>query len=404
MPSWQGFRRVIKQIEPHDSVERYQGLGVDVVTGTGEIVSPWQVQVNGKTLSTRNIIIATGAEPLVPPIKGIEKVDYLTSDNIWQLKELPRRLVVLGGGPIGTELTQAFARLGSAVTQVELLENILPAEDEEFSRMIQAQLELEGVKVMTGHRAEEVVQGGSEQGSESSLKVVTETGEEKLLPFDQLLIAVGRKASTSGFGLENLGVELNPNGTVAVDDCLRSNYPNIYAVGDAAGPWQFTHAASHTAWYATLNALFGIFRKFRVDYRVFPRATFCSPEVARVGLNEREARAAGIDYEVTTYDVAHLDRALAEEEARGLVKVLTVPGRDKLLGVTIAAERAGDLIAEYVLAMKQGTGLNGILGTIHIYPTMTEMNKFVASEWRKKKKPLWALRLARNFHAWRRRA
>ena len=391
-------RRAIAEIEPHDSVERYEGLGVDVEEGFGEIISPWHVKVNGKTLSTRNIVIATGAEPFVPPIRGIDRVEYLTSDNLWQLDERPRRLVVLGGGPIGTELTQAFARLGSQVTQVELLPTIIPREDEEFSAMVQTQLEHEGVTVLTGHRAEEVVI----DGGDSKLRVIDNAGQEKLVPFDRLLVAVGRKASTTGFGLEKLGVELNRNGTVAVDEYLRTSFPNIYAIGDAAGPYQFTHTASHMAWYAAVNALFGMFRKFKVDYRVIPWATFCSPEVARVGLNEKEARQQGIEYDVATYDVAHLDRAIADEQAHGLIKVLTEKGRDKVLGVTIAAEHAGDLIGEYVLAMKYGIGLNKILGTIHIYPTMLEMNKFAASEWRKAHKPEWALSIAGKFHAWRR--
>lgn len=391
-------QRAIAEIEPHDSVERYEGLGVDVEEGFGEIVSPWHVKVNGKTLSTRNIIVATGAEPFLPPIKGIEQVEYLTSDNLWQLEERPDRLVVLGGGPIGTELTQAFSRLGSQVTQVELLPNIIPREDEEFSAMVQMQLELEGVTVLTGHRAEEVVL----DGGDAKLKVVDESGAEKFVPFDRLLVAVGRRANTSGFGLETLGVELNPNGTVAVDDYLRTNYPNIFAIGDAAGPYQFTHTASHMAWYAAVNALFGMFRKFKVDYRVIPWATFCSPEVARVGLNEMEAKEQGIEYDVATYDVADLDRAIADEDAHGLVKVLTEKGKDRVIGVTIGAEHAGDLISEYVLAMKHGIGLNKILGTIHIYPTMAEMNKFAASEWRKNHKPEWALDIAEKFHAWRR--
>ncbi|MBO6658351.1 MAG: FAD-dependent oxidoreductase [Pseudomonadales bacterium] len=393
-------QRAIAEIEPHDSVERYEGLGVDVEEGYGEIVSPWHVKVNGKTLSTRNIVIASGAEPFVPPVKGIDQIEYLTSDNLWQLDERPERLVVLGGGPIGTELTQAFSRLGSNVTQVELLPNIIPREDQEFSAMVQTQLELEGVNVLTGHRAEEVIV----DGGENKLKVVDGNGNEKMVPFDRLLVAVGRRANTSGFGLEELGIELNANGTVAVDDYLRTNYPNIYAIGDAAGPYQFTHTASHMAWYASVNALFGMFRKFKVDYRVIPWATFCSPEVARVGLNEMEAKEQGIDYDVATYDVGDLDRAIADEEAHGRVKVLTEKGKDKVIGVTIAAEHAGDLISEYVLAMKHGIGLNKILGTIHIYPTMAEMNKFVASEWRKDNKPEWALDIAEKFHTWRRGA
>lgn len=391
-------QRAIAKIEPHDSVERYESLGVDVELGEGRIVSPWQVEVNGKLITTRNIVIATGAEPFVPPIAGIEMVDYLTSDNIWSLEQLPGRTIVLGGGPIGTELTQALARLGSQVTQVELLPNILPREDIEFSTLVSEQLEAEGVAVMTGYKATEV---GSDDG-ENYLVVTDEAGIEQRVLFDQLVVAVGRKANTTGFGLEEIGVELNANGTVAVDDYLRTNFPNIFAIGDVAGPYQFTHTASHMAWYAAVNALFGVFRKFRVDYSVIPWATFCAPEIARVGMNEQEAKAAGIDYEVTTYDVSDLDRAIADEAAHGLVKVLTRAGSDKVIGATIAAEHAGELIGEFTLAMKHGIGLKKIMGTIHIYPTFLEMNKFAASEWRKAHKPEWALAVAERFHTWRR--
>ena len=391
-------QRTIAEIEPHDSVERYQGLGVDVEIGEGEVVSPWHVRVNGKTISTRNIVIASGAEPFVPPIENIDSVDYLTSNNLWELQERPDKVVVLGGGPIGTELTQAFGRLGSQVTQVELLPNILPREDKEFSEMVQMQLETEGVNVLTGHKALSIVN----EGKGSLLTVVDGEGVKKAVPFDRLVVAVGRKANTSGFGLEELGVILNPNGTVSVDDYLRTNFPNIYAIGDAAGPYQFTHTASHMAWFASVNALFGLFKKFKVDYAVIPWATFCFPEVARVGLNEQDACAQGIPYEVSTYDVADLDRAIVEEAAHGLIKVLTVPGKDKILGVTIAAEHAGELIGEFTLAMKHGIGLKKILGTIHIYPTFLEMNKFAASEWRKSHKPGWALVIAEKFHRWRR--
>ena len=391
-------QRTIAEIEPHDSVERYQGLGVDVEIGEGEVVSPWHVCVNGKTISTRNIVIASGAEPFVPPIENIDSVDYLTSNNLWELQERPGKVVVLGGGPIGTELTQAFGRLGSQVTQVELLPNILPREDKEFSEMVQMQLETEGVNVLTGHKALSIVN----EGKGSLLTVVDGEGVKKAVPFDRLVVAVGRKANTFGFGLEELGVILNPNGTVSVDDYLRTNFPNIYAIGDAAGPYQFTHTASHMAWFASVNALFGLFKKFKVDYAVIPWATFCFPEVARVGLNEQDACAQGIPYEVSTYDVADLDRAIVEEAAHGLIKVLTVPGKDKILGVTIAAEHAGELIGEFTLAMKHGIGLKKILGTIHIYPTFLEMNKFAASEWRKSHKPGWALVIAEKFHRWRR--
>jgi len=390
--------RIISTIEPHDSPERYRELGVDVELGLGEVLSPWEVQVNGKVLTTRNIIIATGSEPFVPRIENIEQIDFLTSNTLWQLQELPEHAVVLGGGSIGTELSQAFARLGSSVTQVEQLSAILPREDSEFSAMVQAQLESEGIKVLTGYRALSVELSCHKK----SLVVVDTEGTQSLIEFDQLIIAAGRQANTSGFGLEELGVELDPNGTVTVDDFLRTNFPNVYAIGDVAGPYQFTHTASHMAWYASVNALFGSFRKFRVDYSVIPWATFSSPEVARVGLSERDAQSQGIEYDVATYDVADLDRAIAEDEAYGLVKVLVARGSDRILGVTIAAKHAGDLISEFVLAMNHGIGLNKILGTIHIYPTFAEMNKYAASEWRKSHKPEWAVAIAERYFRLRR--
>ena len=392
---------VIKEIAPKDSVARYEGLGVDVEKGFGKIVSPWHVEVNGKTLSTRNILVATGATPFVPPIEKIDSIHYYTSDNLWDLEELPARTVVLGGGPVGTELTQALSRLGSQVTQIELLPRILPGEDEEFSSMVRAQLEVEGVRVLTEHLPKQVADIEGKKMLRCVKKVAE--GETRVdVPFDALVLATGRKAQVKGFGLEELGVTLTDGGRVRVDDYLRTNFPNIFAIGDVAGPYQFTHTASHMAWYASVNALFGAFRKFKVDYSVIPRATFCYPEVAGVGLNETEAKAQQVPYEVTTYDVADLDRAITDGQALGLVKVLTVPGSDRILGATIAAEQAGELIAEFTLAMKHRIGLRKVLGTIHVYPTLMEMNKFVAGEWRKANKPEWALRLAGKYHALRR--
>ncbi|MFT4799135.1 MAG: dihydrolipoamide dehydrogenase [Candidatus Azotimanducaceae bacterium] len=390
-------QRIIKTIEPHDSIERYTSLGVDCETGVGKILSPYEVEVNGKVITTKNIIIAAGAGPLVPPIKGIDQVEYLTSDNLWDLREQPGNLVVLGGGPIGTELSQAFNRLGTKVTQVEALDRILSREDPEISDMMMHHLEDEGVNVQTGTMATAVEVEGDDK-----FLIVDSKGKTGRIPFDHLLVAIGRKANVTGYGLEELGVEISPGGTVAVDEYLRTNFPNIYAIGDVAGPYQFTHTASHMAWFAAVNALFGSFKKFAVDYSVIPWTTFTSPEVARVGINETEAKEKGIDFEVTTYDVSGLDRALTEEEAFGVVKIITPKGKDKILGVTIVADHAGDLLAEYVLAMKHGLGLGKILGTIHTYPTMAEMNKFAASEWRKAHKPDWALDIAEKFFKWRR--
>jgi pyruvate/2-oxoglutarate dehydrogenase complex dihydrolipoamide dehydrogenase (E3) component len=374
--------RVINTIEPHDSVERYSALGVECVNGSARITSPWTVEVatpsGTRSLSTRSIVIAAGGRPFVPPIPGLEEVGYLTSDTVWGLRELPQRLVVLGGGPIGSELTQAFARFGAQVTQVEMLPRILIREDPEFSAMVQKRFEAEGIRVLVNHKAQRFT-------NENGVKILIaeHNGAEVRIPFDQVLVAVGRIANTSGYGLEELGIGVTKAKTVETDEYLQALYPNIYACGDVAGPFQFTHVASHQAWYAAVNALFGRFKRFKADYRVIPWATFTDPEVARVGINEQEAKERKIPVTVTTYGIDDLDRAIADEEAHGLVKVLTAPGTDKILGVTIAGEHAGDLLAEYVLAMKHGLGLNKILGTIHTYPTMAEANKYAAGNWKR---------------------
>jgi pyruvate/2-oxoglutarate dehydrogenase complex dihydrolipoamide dehydrogenase (E3) component len=393
----QRVQRVIEKIEPHDSVERYTGLGVDVIKGEARVVSPWSVEVNGQTINTKNIIIATGAQPFVPPIEGIDSVDYYTSENLWEMREKPRKLVVLGGGPIGSELTQAFARLGSSVTQVEMLPRILLREDPEISEVLKSRFEQEGIEVLVNHRAKQVKQ---KEGKD--YLVVENEGQDIELEFDAIIVAVGRAACSSGFGLEALGVRLNANKTIEVNEYLQTNIPTIYACGDVAGPYQFTHVAAHQAWYASVNSLFDGFKRFKADYSVIPWATFTEPEVARVGLNEIEAGEQKIAHEVTIYGIDDLDRAIADSEDHGFVKVLTEPGKDRILGVTIVGEHAGDLIAEYVLAMKHGLGLNKILGTIHIYPTLAEANKYVAGNWKRAHAPQKLLAWIAKFHAWRR--
>ncbi|MFU8876899.1 MAG: FAD-dependent oxidoreductase [Wenzhouxiangellaceae bacterium] len=393
----QRVRKVIEKIEPHDSPERYRGMGVDVIEGAGTLVSPWAVEVDGRTITARSIILATGAEPLVPPIPGLDKVGYLTSDTIWELNDLPERLAVLGGGPIGCELAQAFARLGSKVTIIEMADRLVPREDPDASEALMKRFEAEGIEVAVGHKAARFEAEGS-----GGRIIAEHDGEETAIEFDRVLVALGRKARTKGFGLEELGVEVSQRGTIEVDPWLRTNFPNIYVCGDAAGPYQFTHVAAHQAWFASVNALLRPFKSFRVDYRVIPWATFTEPEVARVGLNETDAKEQEIDYEVTTYGIDDLDRAIADSHDSGFVKVLTEPGKDRILGATIVGHHAGELIAEFILAMKHGLGLNKILGTIHIYPTMNEANKFAAGEWKKARKPEGALRLAEKFFAWRR--
>lgn len=404
IPFGQTIERVmqaIRTIEPHDSVERYTGLGVDVVEGYGKVVDPWTVEIARKDgvtqrLTTRGIVIAAGAEPFVPPIPGLEQSNYLTSDTMWdafaKMERAPARIAVLGGGPIGCELSQALARLGSRVTQVEMAERVLGREDDEVSALAQASLEASGVEVLTGHRAARV---------EPGRLIADRDDSEVAIEFDVLIVAVGRAARLTGYGLEDIGIDTTK--TVVTDDFLATRFPNIYAAGDVAGPYQFTHTASHQAWFASVNALFGQFKRFKADYRVIPAVTFLDPEIARVGLNEREAREQGVEYEVTRYELDGLDRAIAESERQGFVKVLTPPGKDTILGATIVGAHAGELLAEYVLAMKHKLGLNKILGTIHSYPTMAEANKFAAGEWKKKHKPEALLALVEKYHAWRRR-
>lgn len=401
-------QQVITDIEPHDSVERYQGLGVNVVLGKARLVSPWQVEITDAqdqiTLrSARTIILATGARPLVPGIPGLAESRYVTSDSIWQLTELPQRLTVLGGGPIGVELAQAFARLGSEVTLVEALAQLLPREDSDAAELVKQQLQRDGITVYTGYKAMQVSQDNATQVVHIA---PTESAEplpsaEQRVESDLILVALGRQPRLDGYGLQELGVITDK--TITVNQFLQTNFPNIYAVGDVAGPFQLTHSASHQAWYAAVNGLFSPFKKFKVDYRVMPAATFCEPEVARVGINEKEAEQQGIAVEVSRYDIDDLDRAIADQQGYGWVKVLTKPGTDKILGVTIVVAQASNLLAEFVLAMKHGIGLNKLLGTIHVYPTMAEANKYVAGVWKRAHAPQRVLAWLARFHQWRRK-
>jgi len=392
--------QVVRSIEPHDSVERYTGLGVEVQLGEARITSPWHVQVTAadgtvQTLSTRSIVIATGARPFVPPLPGIEQMNCLTSDTLWNLRTLPQRLLVLGGGPIGCELAQAFARLGSRVTQVEMGPRLLAREDADVSALVQQHLQADGVVVLTAHKALRFEMQGTEK-----VLVAEHAGQEIRIAFDELLCAVGRVARLEGFGLEELGIPVGK--TVLTDEALRTNYPNILAAGDVAGPYQFTHTAAHQAWYAAVNGLFGSFKTFKADYRVIPWCTFTAPEVARVGLNVQEAQAQGVAHEVTRFELHELDRAIADSSTEGWVQVLTPPGSDRILGATIVGAHAGDLLAEYVLAMKHGLGLNKILGTIHTYPTLAEANKYAAGNWKRAHQPLGLLKRVEKFQEWRR--
>ena len=398
------IHRVIADIAPHDSVERYQGMGVDVRLGHATIVDPWTVEIKAhdgsiSRVTTRNIVIAAGARPFVPPLPGLDTADYVTSDTMWDafaaMDEMPRRIVVLGGGPIGCELSQAFGRLGAEVTQVEMAPRIMMREDEDVSEFARKTLQADGVRVLVSHKALRC-----EKAGDARTLVVEHDKQERRIPFDALIVAVGRTARLTGYGLEALGIATHK--TIDTNEYLQTLYPNIYAAGDVAGPYQFTHTAAHQAWYAAVNALFGDFKKFKADYTVIPWVTFIDPEVARVGLNEQDAKEQGIAYEVVRYGIDDLDRAIADSEAQGFVKVLTVPGKDTILGVTIVGSHAGELLAEYVLAMKHGLGMNKIMGTIHTYPTWSEANKYAAGEWKRAHQPERLLAWARKYHDWKR--
>ena len=400
--------RTVREVEPHDSVERYTRLGVDVVQGSARIVDPWTVEITSREggvrrLTSRGIVIATGAAPAIPDLPGLAEVGFLTSETLWSLRELPARLVVLGGGPIGCELAQAFARLGSQVTQIQRGERLLPREDDEVSAFARDALERDGVRVLTGNKAlrcELESHAGDGAPAPRRFIVVEANGVQSRIEFDRLLCAIGRAARLAGFGLEELGIPCGT--TIETNDRLQTKFPNILAAGDVAGPYQFTHLAAHQAWYAAVNGLFGGFKTFVADYRVIPRVTFTDPEIAHVGLNEQEAIQQGVAFEVTRYPLADLDRAITESADTGFVKLLTVPGKDRILGATIVGQRAGDVLAEFVLAMKHGLGLNKILGTIHSYPTWAEANKYAAGEWKRNHQPERLLEWLRKFHAWRR--
>ncbi|MBF2719716.1 FAD-dependent oxidoreductase [Psychrobacter sp. NG254] len=397
-------QQVVADIAPHDSVERYTNLGVDVVKGYAKLIDPWtvEIQLNDggmQTLTARTIVIATGARPFVPPLPGIEETGYVTSDTLWtkfaELEEAPKKLVVLGGGPIGSELAQSFARLGSNVTQIEMSDRIMGKEDLEVSTFAHQSLTDSGVNILTSHQAMRC-----EMRDGKKYIIVKHNETEIDIEYDELLCAVGRSARLEGYGLEALGIETNR--TIVTNEYLETLYPNIFAAGDIVGPYQFTHVAAHQGWYAAVNGLFGNLKKFKVDYRVIPWVTFIDPEVARVGINEQEAIDKGIDYEITRFEFEELDRAITDSAAKGFIKVITPKGKDKILGVTVVSEHAGDLIAEFVLAMKHGLGLNKILGTIHSYPTWAEGNKYAAGEWKRAHAPETVLNWLEKYHTWRR--
>ena len=395
----QRIHGVIQKIEPHDSIARYTELGVECLQGEAKILSPWEVEINGHTLTTQNMIIATGARPFVPPIPGLKNIDYLTSDTLWDLTDLPKKLLILGGGPIGCELAQSFARLGSNVSLIEMADQILIREDKDAASLVEKNLLEDGVQLYLNHKATRF-----EKAEDENRIYLEHQGEEIQLNFTHVILALGRSANTTGFGLETLGIELTERGTIQVDAYLQTKFSHILAVGDVAGPYQLTHVAGHQAWFAAVNALFGVFKKFKDDYSVIPAATYTAPELARVGINEKEAIIQGIEYEVAYYGLDDLDRAIADGKDQGFIKVITPKGKDKILGATIVGAHAGDLLAEFTLAMRHNLGLNKILGTIHPYPTFSEAVKYTAGVWKKNNAPQTLLLWVEKFHAWRRKA
>ncbi|UWU16920.1 FAD-dependent oxidoreductase (plasmid) [Rhizobium sullae] len=384
------IERVIARVAPHDSAERYRDLGVDVVKGHARIADPWTVEVDGRRMTARRLVIATGAEPAIPPIPGLADVEPLTSETLWGLRERPDRLLIVGGGAIGCELAQSFARLGCQTTIVEALPRLLAGEDEDVSEAIRGLLLADDVTIITGASVGSFVQDGQ------SRKAHLTNGQE--IGFNRVVVAVGRRPRTRGFGLEELG--LLEEDRLIVDDRLRTRLPTIYAAGDVIGRLQFTHAAGHYAWFAAMNALFGDLKTWKAHTKAFPAVIYTDPEIARVGLSEVEAREKGVAYEVTRYDLAELDRAIADEANAGFIKVLTTPGKDRILGATIVGARAGDMLGEFTLAMRHGLGLNAILRTIHPYPGWMEAAKATAGEWRRAHAPAWALNVSARILQW----
>jgi len=275
-------------------------------------------------------------------------------------------------------------------------DRLMLREDPEVSELAETSLAEDGVSVLTGHKAVRF-----ERQGESKVLIMEHQGGEKRMEFDEVLVSVGRKPRLEGYGLEELGIDTDTDLSLETNEYLETLYPNIYAAGDVSGPYQFTHTAAHMAWYAAVNALFGQFKRFKVDYSVIPWTTFIDPEVARLGLSETEAREQDLDFEVTRFELAELDRAITETATRGFIKVITPRGKDKILGATIVGAQAGELMAEFVLAMRHGLGLNKILGTIHTYPTLAEANKYAAGEWKKAHAPQGALRWLARYHRWR---
>ncbi len=391
------MQRLTRAAMKSASSEHYARLGVEVIMAEGRLSSPWTVEAGGRSLSSRAIVIATGSRPCVPPIAGLEAIEPLTCDNLWDLREPPGRLLVLGGGAGACEFAQSFQRLGCQVTLVSERETLLEQEDPEAAGVVLAALRADGVELQLGLAPLRVEVDGDE------CLLVCRRGEEgeQALPFDRLLLALGQHADIRGLGLDELGLRCGEDGSLEVDEYLTTRFPNIYAVGSVAGPYGAPHVAEHQAWYAAVNALFGDFKRFAVSERVIPRAVFTTPEVASVGLSEPEARAQGTEFDVTRVPLGALSGAIAEEAGEGFIKVLTERGKDRILGVSIVGEQASETLAGFVVAMKHKIGMNRLADTVHLGATLGDASRLLAETWQRQHRPLRLLRWAERLNRWR---
>jgi pyruvate/2-oxoglutarate dehydrogenase complex dihydrolipoamide dehydrogenase (E3) component len=368
------MRRLRTRLAANDSASRLRERGVDVFLGAGRFVAEDVLEVNGRALKFRRACIATGSRPSVPEVPGLEESGFLTNETVFSLRQLPRRLTVLGGGPLGCELAQAFARFGSEVTLVQHGASLLPREEKEVAPLVARALERDGVRILLQTEVKEVRRRESFRG------VVVRRGEQSSeLATDELLVAVGRTPRIDQLGLDEAGVDHDPRAGVVVDDHLRSTNRRIYAAGDVVSPFKFTHVADATARLAVINALFGA--RTRMSTLTIPWCTFTDPEVARVGLSERDAGERGLDVATEIVPLADVDRAILDGEEEGFLKLVIERGRDRILGATLVARHAGETISEVTALLAANGGMKALERTIHPYPTQAEVLRKAADRW-----------------------